>query len=115
VERLGGKITKGVAKGQRPKVLCGGGLFDALELVRVAEEVRGDIIDVVATVLYAKIGPMVGSAAGVMLTAVGVIKDGRGSGTGGTDLRYARRPASLSKGSGYLWYRMRPWHVWGVE
>lgn len=45
-------------------------MLDACNLLRVAGEVSGYVVDVVAAVLDPKIGPVVGGPAGVMFAAV---------------------------------------------
>jgi hypothetical protein len=95
VHGLGRVIAKGVAGGQGAEVLEGGHLFDAHYVLRVAKEMGGNVIYIIATVLYAEVGPMVQCAAGIMLTAVKW--DWLSWATrqrGGTNLRYVRGGAS---------------------
>lgn len=67
---LSGIVSKRVTKCKRPLVLQCGGLFDAPDLIGVAQEIRGDVIDIVTAVLDAEVGPVVRGATRIVLTAV---------------------------------------------
>jgi hypothetical protein len=63
-------VLKRVTKSKRALVLECGGLFYSPDLFGIAQEIRGDVIDIITAVLDAEVGPVVGGATRIVLTAV---------------------------------------------
>jgi hypothetical protein len=69
VESLGCVVGKSLANHQWSNVLLLSGVLNLYSLFRITRKDSSNVVDVVASFLYAKVSPMVGSPGRVVLTA----------------------------------------------